>query len=134
MALTLTVIAPLYGGADVACAYAWNNGVFTKMYDVESGKQTSLAAAYRELHRWLDAASITGLSRGKGKSVVFALERNGKSARLVWRSAPGETDYEIDKSRGALIFRLDGTASPIPENGIIRLGNSPLLISEEDFF
>jgi hypothetical protein len=134
MALALTVIAPLYGGADVACAYAWNNSVFTKMYDVESGKQTSLAAAYRELHRWLDGASITGLSRGKGKSVVFALERNGKSARLVWRSAHGETDFEIEKSRGALIFRLDGTASPIPENGIIRLGNSPLLISDEDFF
>ncbi len=133
MALALTVIAPRFTGADVCCAYAWNNGMFTTMYDIDAGRETAVAGAYRELHKWLAGATIKDLGRGKGKSTVCEIERGGRHARIVWRNAPGTADFDAGEGGGLHAYRLDGTSVSVAADGKVRIGASPVLIGDSDY-
>ena len=128
MALTTMIIAPRYYGADVVCAYSWNSSVFTNMYDSGKQKPTETSVAYIELHKWLNGAVIADLRRGKANSRVCTLEKNGRTARIVWRYGAGKIMYRIDDAWGEHIYNLDGTNSPITASRTINLGNSPILI------
>jgi hypothetical protein len=129
LALFTTLVAPRYYGAGLVCAYSWNGSVFTNLFDGETQKSTETAAAYIELHKWLDGASITNLKSGKVNSKVMTIEKNGRTDRIVWRYGAGKTAYKVDPSWGVHFLTLDGADLPIPSGGIIQLGNSPIIIT-----
>ena len=134
MALASMLISPWYYGADMTCSYSWNNSIFTNLYDNGKKAATETAAAYIMLHQWLDGAAITEFKPGKQDARICALEKNGATARIIWRTGPGKAAYKIDAAWGGRIYTLDGANTPVPADGTIQLGNRPLLISDKTFF
>lgn len=128
-ALVTLLAAPRYYGADMACAYSWNNSMFTGLYDDKTQAETPVAGAYRELHGWLLGAKIIDLKSGSKKTKVATLEKNGALARIVWRDAKGKVNFEVDGSWGDNVTKINGKTEKIPENRVIEL-DMPVLIGD----
>ncbi len=133
VALLTTLLAPRYYGAEVVCAYSLNNNIFTNLYDEKRQKPTVTAAAYIELRKWLVGATIKDIRTGKSNTKICTLVKNGSMARIVWRFGTGSVKFKIDGAWGDKVFRLNGTVESPDENGKIRLGNSPILITDEKY-
>ena len=132
-ALATMILAPRYFGVDMTCAYSWNNSLFTGMYDDAAQAETPVAGAYREMHRWLLGATIVDMNSGSKKTKVATLEKNGVTARIVWRQAKGNVTYDVDASWGGTFTRINGATESIPQNRIIEL-DGPVLISNDKYF
>jgi hypothetical protein len=134
MALATLYIAPRYYGADAVCAYSWNGSAFTNLFNDEKQEPTETAAAYVELHKWLLGAAVTDVRSGKSNAKIIKLEKNGRAARIVWRYGAGKADFAIPESWGDNIFTLDGGKASVLANRKIAMGNSPVLICNNDYF
>ena len=64
---------------------------------------------------------------------VFTLEKNGRTARIVWRYGKGKIKFRINDTWGDFMYHLDGTDSPVPADRTVELGNSPALICGKDY-
>jgi len=134
IALLTTLIAPRYYGADVVCVYSLNSSIFTYLYDEKRQEPTETASAYIEMRKWLVGATIKDLRSGKYNTKICTLLKNGSTARIVWRFGTGSVKFNVDGEWGSKVYRLNGAVESPDENGEIRLGNSPILVTGEKYF
>jgi hypothetical protein len=133
MAMVPLLAAPRLYGAAVSCNYAWNNSLFTGMFDVKEQKTTITYDTYMALHRWLLGSRIIALRQGPRNTGYVEIERNGRTARILFRVGGGAIRYPADPAWGDTAHHIDGTQSPVPADRKIELNGAPLLIGDVDF-
>jgi len=133
-ALVSMMIAPWANGTDVTCAYSWNNGAFTQLYDMKEKKTTAVFDAYVELHKWLAGSVVSAPRPVRPKALMSELSRNGKRAVLVWCQTGGcKGKFNASSMPGVTVRTLDGKSFALPADALVDLADSPVLIGDEGF-
>lgn len=134
MAMVPLLAAPRFYGADLACAYAWNNKLFTGLFDVDKQQTTETHAAYLAITAWLAGARVTDLRQGARTGAVL-LERNGRAGRILWRTGAHASRARVtaDPDWGDVVQQAGGPAVPAPADRVIILDAMPVLVAEHGF-
>ncbi len=132
-ALAAMLIAPLNAGAGATCAYSWNNSIFTAMYDEKLKRTTDTFVAYEQLYKWLRGARLESFGPAGSKLRECVLSRDGKAARLIWRTAPGRVRYDTGASGKMRVHRLDGSVSEVSPGDGVMIDADPVLLENSDY-
>ena len=130
-AMAATVIVPRAYGADTACTYAWNNSMFSSMFDVDAQQTTPTFDTWITLRKWLYQAVVKDLSLGKKKFIIATLGIGNAEAHIVWRASAKAAAFTVPPDWGDHYARTPNDLEPLPPDRTIEVDGAPVLIFDE---
>lgn len=112
--------------------YGWDTANVVTLLMVKDDKKTltPAAKAYEEIQKWLIGTRMESCDNSNGRWFCALTRRSGDKAWVVW-NPKGELSFDVPKTWNVRQVKdLTGSQTAFPNDGNLKIGRSPILLSQ----